>query len=126
MKPNEELSIKYVTQFWANFDPLPLSHFVTDRGTRACFKKNLSLHILNEKFLNLLVFSENKFLIYPSKFLMTFFFASYFFLVHHCTNSLSLLHICVHHCTFCASLHVKISPARDPLKYVTHLGPPNF
>src|SRR6218665_2569200 len=36
----------------------------------------------------------------------------YFFLIHHCTNSLSSLHIFVHHCTFCASLHTKTSPAK--------------
>src|SRR6218665_965316 len=36
----------------------------------------------------------------------------YFFLIHHCTNGLSSLHIFVHHCTFCASLHTKTSPAR--------------
>src|SRR6218665_3721564 len=35
----------------------------------------------------------------------------YFFLIHHCTNSLSSLHIFVHHCTFCASLPTKTSPA---------------
>src|SRR6218665_200177 len=35
----------------------------------------------------------------------------YFFLLHHCTNSLSSLHIFLHHCTFCASLHAKTSPA---------------
>src|SRR6218665_1649971 len=34
----------------------------------------------------------------------------YFFLIHHCTNSLSSLHIFVHHCTFCALLHTKTSP----------------
>src|SRR6218665_1001435 len=34
----------------------------------------------------------------------------YFVLIHHCTNSLSSLHIFVHHCTFCASLHNKTSP----------------
>jgi len=34
----------------------------------------------------------------------------YFVLIHHCTNSLSSLHIFVHHCTFCASLHTKTSP----------------
>src|SRR6218665_3519183 len=34
----------------------------------------------------------------------------YFVLIHHCTNSLSPLHIFVHHCTFCASLHTKTSP----------------
>src|SRR6218665_494585 len=39
----------------------------------------------------------------------------YFFLIHHCTNSLSSLHIFVHHCTFCASLHTKTSPASAPL-----------
>src|SRR6218665_362766 len=27
--------------------------------------------------------------------------------IHHCKNTLSSLHIFVHHCTFCASLHVK-------------------
>src|SRR6218665_1926103 len=37
----------------------------------------------------------------------------YFVLIHHCTNSLSSLHIFVHHCTFCASLHTKTSPERD-------------
>jgi len=31
--------------------------------------------------------------------------------IHHCKNNLSSLHIFVHHCTFCASLHVKTSPA---------------
>src|SRR6218665_3351223 len=36
----------------------------------------------------------------------------YFFLIHHCTNILSSLHILVHHCTFCASLHTKTSPDR--------------
>src|SRR6218665_1367824 len=35
----------------------------------------------------------------------------YLYLNHHCTNSLSSLHIFVHHCTFCASLHTKTSPA---------------
>src|SRR6218665_3996486 len=34
----------------------------------------------------------------------------YFVLINHCTNSLSSLHIFVHHCTFCASLHTKTSP----------------
>src|SRR6218665_1418307 len=34
-----------------------------------------------------------------------------FFLIHYCTHSLSSLRIFVHHCTFCASLHVKTSPA---------------
>src|SRR6218665_956185 len=38
-------------------------------------------------------------------------YAVYFFLIHHCTNSLSSLQIFVHHCTFCASLHTKTSPA---------------
>ena len=33
----------------------------------------------------------------------------YFFVIHHCKKSLSSLHIFVHHCTFCASLHVKTS-----------------
>jgi len=34
----------------------------------------------------------------------------YLFMVPHYKNSLSSLHILVHHCTFCASLHVKTSP----------------
>src|SRR6218665_1157039 len=37
----------------------------------------------------------------------------YFFMIHHYKNSISSLHIFVHHCTFCASqrsLHVKTSP----------------
>src|SRR6218665_182400 len=32
-------------------------------------------------------------------------------LIHHYKNTLLSLHIFVHHCTFCASLHVKTSPA---------------
>jgi len=38
-------------------------------------------------------------------------YAFYFFLLHHCTNSLSSQHFFVQHCTFCASLHVRASPA---------------
>jgi len=38
-------------------------------------------------------------------------YAFYFFLLHYCTKNLSSLHIFVHHCTFCASLHVRASPA---------------
>ena len=35
----------------------------------------------------------------------------YFFMVHHYKNSLSSLHsLLFHHCTFCASLHIKTSP----------------
>jgi len=30
---------------------------------------------------------------------------------HYCRNSLSSLCISSHHCTFCASLHIKTSPA---------------
>jgi len=41
--------------------------------------------------------------IYQVKFLNDFFY--------HCTNILSSHHISSHHCTFCASLHVKTSPA---------------
>src|SRR6218665_3765512 len=37
----------------------------------------------------------------------------YFVLIHHCTNSLSSLHIFVHHCTFWSSLHTKTSPDDD-------------
>src|SRR6218665_2994797 len=46
--------------------------------------------------------------IYPAKFPNSLFC--------HCTNSLSSLHISIHHCTFCASLHVKTSPATEPCK----------
>src|SRR6218665_1377635 len=35
---------------------------------------------------------------------------SRFFLTHHYKNRFSSLHIFVHHCRFCASLHVKTSP----------------
>ena len=40
--------------------------------------------------------------IYPAKFPNDLFC--------HCPNSLLSLHISIHHCTFCASLHVKTSP----------------
>ena len=74
---------------------------------RACFKENSwlhNVHILIAKaglqFLNDL-FCQ-KISIYPAKFPNDLFC--------HCTNSLSSLHISIHHCTFCASLHVKTSP----------------
>jgi len=35
---------------------------------------------------------------------------SHFFVIHHYKSRISSLHIFVHHCTFCASLHVKTSP----------------
>src|SRR6218665_2770402 len=38
----------------------------------------------------------------------TFFCSPY---IHHCKNTLSSLHIFIHHCTFCASLHVRTCPA---------------
>jgi len=76
--------------------------------------------------------SCEKWSFHPSKILMTFFNLSttnsgilllfsnfpphhtlflYLFVIHHCKNRLSSLHIFVHHCTFCASVHVKTSPA---------------
>src|SRR6218665_3016420 len=51
-----------------------------------------------------MTFFTPKFLSIHPNFRMTFF--------HYCTNSLSSLHISSHHCTFCASLHVKTSPDR--------------
>ena len=48
-------------------------------------------------------FFTKKFLFLYPNFRTTFFC--------HCANSLSSLHIWIHHCTFCASLHVKTSPA---------------
>src|SRR6218665_3412990 len=38
-KPTWGPSIKYVTQFFANFDPLPLSHFVKHPGTPPIFSR---------------------------------------------------------------------------------------
>src|SRR6218665_468041 len=73
--------------------------------SRACFKENSSRNISIAKaglqFLNDL-FLPKKFLFIQPNFRMTFFC--------HCTNSLSSLHILIHHYTFCASLHVKTSP----------------
>ena len=46
----------------------------------------------------------------------------YFFLIHDCTNSLSSLHILVHHCTFCTSLHTKTSPG---VLVTSHLESPS-
>src|SRR6218665_2251769 len=43
-----------------------------------------------------------------------FFTFLFFFVIHHCKNSLSSLHIYVHYCTFCASLHVKTIPGGSP------------
>ena len=75
--------------------------------------------------------SCEKWSFHPSKILMTFFNLSttnsgilllfsnfpphhtlflYLFVIHHCKNRLSSLHIFVHHCTFCASVQVKTSP----------------
>ena len=48
--------------------------------------------------------------------------AFYFFLFHPCTNRLSSLHIFVHHCTFCAPLHVRASPAYSVHLFVKHVS----
>ena len=48
---------------------------------------------------------------------------AYFFVIHQCKNSLSSLHIFVHHCTFCASLHVKTSPGSGIVQLSCQLGP---
>src|SRR6218665_2707241 len=50
-----------------------------------------------------MTFSTPKISIYPAKLSNDLFY--------YCTNSVSSLHILSHHCTFCASLHVKASPA---------------
>src|SRR6218665_1396481 len=70
---------------------------------RACFKENSSLHISMVKaglqFMNDLL--DQNIFIYPAKFPNDLFC--------HCTNSLSSLHISIHHCICCASLHAKTS-----------------
>src|SRR6218665_659122 len=50
----------------------------------------------------------------------------YFFLIHHCTNSLSSLHIFVHHCTFCASLHTKTGLGHYPPDITPRTLPPGY
>src|SRR6218665_3558086 len=59
-----------------------------------------SLHISSGKFPNDLFLK--KILFYPPKIPNDLFC--------HCKSSLSSMHILSHHCTFCASLHVKTSP----------------
>jgi len=44
-------------------------------------------------------------------FLLLYTSISHFFTIHQYKNRVSSLHIFVHHCTFCASLHIKTSPA---------------
>ena len=72
---------------------------------RACFKEihhcTFRSQKLDSKFWTTLF--TKKFLFILPNFQMT--------ICCHCTNSLSSLHISIHHCTFCASLHVKTSPA---------------
>src|SRR6218665_2828313 len=46
----------------------------------------------------------------------------YFFSILHCTNSLSSLHIFVYHCTFCASLHTKTSPALSSILCILQIN----
>src|SRR6218665_2346296 len=72
---------------------------------RARFKENSSLHISSAK-----AGVYAKMSIYPAKFPN-----DRFLLDLYCTNSLSSLPISSHHCTFCASLHVKTSPAHRGL-----------
>ena len=56
-------------------------------------------------------FLPTKFLFIQPNFQMTF--------ICHCTNSLSSLHISIHNCTFCASLHVKTSPSIGTKSLIT-------
>ena len=45
---------------------------------------------------------------------------NFFFSIHHCKNSHSSLHIFVHHCTFCASLHANTSPGFTSILLASH------
>src|SRR6218665_2068115 len=97
---------------------------------KACFKKNSSLHISTEINISLMTFHTQKPLknyissvkksfdpfldvyhktLFPIPVTKSSVSSFYFFIIHHCKHSFSLMHIFVHHCTFCASLHVKTS-----------------
>ena len=100
---------------------------------RACFKKNSPLHVSSKIYPSWLLYPRTREICSyrPSKILMTFLIVQHITpvlhtitkssvtsllflqnsLIHHCKSSLSSLHIFVHHCTFCASMHVKTSPA---------------
>jgi len=93
----------------------------TDIEGRACFKENSSLHISSAKFPNELFSQKNS--IYPAKFPNDLFSVIYTYecqlfisatgqTIITAPTALSSLHISCHHCTFCASLHVKTSPDR--------------
>jgi len=49
----------------------------------------------------------------------------YFFASHHYKNSLSSVHIFVHHCTLYAPLNVKTSPACFPTPLIAIVLSPN-
>jgi len=66
---------------------------------RACFKKNSSLHIPS------IIFKVPYFNSFWLLFLISSVNLSLETVFHHYT-----VHMFVHHCTFCASLHVKTSP----------------
>jgi len=53
--------------------------------------------------------SHDFFLVLNTKYACFFTFSSSPY-IHHCKNTLSSLHISVHHCTFCALLHVITCP----------------
>src|SRR6218665_25266 len=79
-----------------------MTFFLTDRfQPKVCFKENSSLHSAQHDLF--LVVLHLSFYSYIPVFR--------FFIIYHYKKRFSSLHIYVHHCTFCASLHVKISPA---------------
>src|SRR6218665_1131112 len=68
-------------------------------------------HLFLPKFRDKFSFHSSKSLMTANRFIFQLFHLSTPPpLIHHCKNSLSSLHIFVHHCTYCASLHVKRSP----------------
>ena len=60
-------------------------------------------------YLSFRIFTNDLTCLFSSYFLQVPVF--HFFVIQHYKNHLSSLHIFVHYCTFCASLHVKTSPA---------------
>ncbi len=67
----------------------------------------------SSRFMNYLVLLQLSFNFYVPIF--------HFFVIHHYKILLSSLHIFVHHCTFCASLHVRTSPGLR-LKHEIYTG----
>jgi len=91
---------------WSLVIGAPKNSIYLKKRVPSNFRMNFTRHIRGQLFRNLNITNIYEF------HLVAIVYFGHWPDNHYCTNSLSSLHFSSHHCTFCASLHVKTSPDR--------------